>query len=97
MSKTPEYLDIQDGQIVITLEKGFEIDGVKTKSITMREPKVKDQRAVEKYKGDESDRELFMFGNLCGIAPTDFDEMTLDDYVRVQTAYQNFIKSARNI
>lgn len=96
MAKTPDYLQINEGNIVITLNAGIEIDGVKTKTLTMRAPKVKDQRAADKLAGDNSDRELFVFGNLCGIAPSDFDEMDLDDYVRVQVAYSNFIKSARN-
>lgn len=91
MSNTPEYLQINDDNIVITLKTGATIDGAKVKSITMREPTVEDNMAMDTYKGTEAEKELFIFGNLCGLAPSDLRTLTLRDYGRVQKAFQNFI------
>lgn len=86
-----DYLQINDDNIVVTLKTGMTIDGVKVKSITMREPTVEDNLAMDAFKGSDGEKELFIFGNLCGLAPTDIRTLTLRDYGRVQKAFQNFI------
>lgn len=91
MSKTPEYLDIQEGKIVITLNSGIDIDGAKVKTLTMREPVVRDNLVADSIKGTDAQKEITMFANLCGLAPNDLDEMTQRDYSRLQKAYINFI------
>ncbi|QKN87918.1 tape measure protein chaperone [Acinetobacter phage vB_AbaP_Alexa] len=91
MSNTPDFLDIHDDHIVITLKAGVEIDGAKVNALTMREPTVDDNLAMDAYKGTDAQKELFMFGNLCGVAPTDLQKLTLRDYGRVQKAFTNFI------
>lgn len=90
-TKTPEFLQINDDNIVITLKKGVEIDGAQVKALTMREPTVEDNLAMDAYKGTDAEKELFTFGNLCGVAPDDLRKLTLRDYGRVQAAFTNFI------
>lgn len=91
MSKTPEYLQINDDHIVITLQKGADIDGAIVKELTMREPTVNDNLVSDAVKGGDAEKELTMFGNLCGITPDDLKKLTLRDYKRVQVAFTNFI------
>lgn len=91
MAKTPDYLQIEEGHIIVTLNSGVTIDGAKVKTITMREPQVRDNLAADAVKGSDAQKEIAMFANLCGLAPSDFDEMTSRDYTRLQRAYVNFI------
>lgn len=91
MSKVPEYLQINEGNIVVTLATGFEIDGVPTKTVTMREPRVKDNLAMDKIKGSDAEKEIGYFANLCSLAPSDLEELTQRDYGRLQEAFKNFI------
>lgn len=90
MSNTPDYLEINDDHVVITLKKGLEIDGVKTNTITMREPTVKDTLAMDAMKGTDAQKEIGYFANLCSLAPSDLEGLTQRDYLRLQKAYQNF-------
>lgn len=91
MSKTPEYLDIQDDRIIITLKKGVEIDGVQVKAVTMREPTVNDNLAMDAIKGSDAIKEINYFANLCELAPDDIKQLTQRDYGRLQEAFKNFI------
>lgn len=91
MSNTPDYLEINDENIVITLKKGLEIDGVKTSTITMREPTVKDNLAMDAMKGTDAQKEIGYFANLCSLAPGDLENLTQRDYGRLQEAFRNFI------
>lgn len=92
MKKVPEYLKINDDNIVITLKKGVEIDGLVIKEITMREPTVQDNLAAQTAgKGSAPDTEMIMFANLCGVAPDDLKVLSLRDYNRIQAAFTNFI------
>lgn len=91
MSKTPEYLQINDDNIVIELKKGVEIEGVVVKSLTMREPTVKDNLALDALKGSDAEKEINYFANLCAQVPDDLKGLTQRDYVRLQKAYSFFI------
>lgn len=74
----------------IELAKPINIAGVETKVLRMREPTVADQLVANKFKGDDAEKELMIFANLCGIAPEDFHKMTMRDYTKVQKAYSGF-------
>lgn len=86
----PEYLEINDDNVVITLKKGADIDGVNVKVITMREPTVQDNMALDAIKGGDAVKEVTYFANLCSIAPDDIKKLTQRDYNRLQTAYGFF-------
>lgn len=90
MSKIPDYLQINEGNIVVTLHSGVTIDGAKIKTLTMREPLVQDTLAVSAISGNEAEKELGYFANLCSVAPDDLKTMTMRDYTRLQTAFGNF-------
>lgn len=75
----------------IKLSMPYKFNGVESDTLTMRRPKVKDQRLSGKVKGDTADQELALFGSLCGVAPADLDDLDIDDYVLVQGAYEAFL------
>lgn len=91
MSEVPAYLTINDDNIVIELKKGVDIDGVTVKSVTMREPTVSDNIAMDTTKGSDAIKEVTYFANLCGVAPDDLKALTFRDYSRLQKAYSFFI------
>lgn len=91
MSNIPEYLDIHDDRINITLKKGADIEGAKVKVLTMREPTVQDNLAMDAIKGSDAIKEITYFANLCQVSPEDIKKLTQRDYGRLQKAYQNFI------
>lgn len=76
----------------IKLNSPVRIDGVDITKVRMREPKVKDQLAVDKVQG-EAAKEITLFANLCELSPADIEEMVLSDYRQLQEAYQSFLPS----
>lgn len=78
-----DYVDVE-------LSRPLEIDGTKVSKLRMREPTVGDQIAVQKMKGDDTDKELAMMANLCEITPEDVQKLTLRDFRRLQEAFLGF-------
>lgn len=79
----PEYIsENQDGSLSITMKDG--------RKIVMREPRVRDQRAVAKNKTDE-ERGLALIGNLAGLSPDEIDDLTLNDQKRLGEAFERFL------
>lgn len=89
--KTPDWLNEGDGFTDVTLSRALDIGGSKVSTLRMREPRVKDQAVMSKMEGDNSDKEITLFANLCGVLPVDLNEMPVRDYSRLQTAYLAFI------
>lgn len=85
-----------DDFVDIKLDKPISIGGVQTSALRMREPTVRDQLAANKFKGDDADKELFIFANLCGVAPEDLHNMKMRDYGKLQEAYADFFGSRPN-
>ena len=56
------------------------------KIITMRKPKVKDNRAVAHIE-DDSEREIALFASLTGLRDSEIDELYMSDYNKLQEAY----------
>ncbi|RYH04136.1 phage tail assembly protein [Salipiger sp. IMCC34102] len=86
----PDYL-VRDGEtIAITFDgAGPKIDGTAVKTITMREPTVGDQLAVE---GKSAMRaEVAMFANLCDLDPETVSSLSMKHYGRLQEAYGSFL------
>ena len=86
----PEYLTENDEGLAVELRTAVEIDGQKTKQITMREPTVRDQLDVQAVKGSEAHREVTLMANLCDIAPAQVEAMTMRNYRRLQEALEVF-------
>ncbi|WP_306168636.1 phage tail assembly protein [Halomonas sp. MMSF_3323] len=83
--KTDVYSETTD----ITLSKGIDIDGARVQTITMREPTVADQLAVDGIKGNAL-REITFFANLCDLTPDDIKQLPLRDYRKLAEAFEGF-------
>jgi len=58
--------------------------------VTMREPKVKDMRAVNGI-ADELDREVAMLVNLCEMPEDEIDALSPKDFKKLDEALQDFL------
>lgn len=93
VKELPEFIqETENGDYQITLNRPIKVDGVETTTIIMREPSVQDLLAAEmQSKGKvNSNLEIQMFSNLCGITPEDIASAKLKDYKRLQAAYELF-------
>lgn len=92
----PEWLEYTDTHAVIALNVPLEVSGVKTSCLEMRRPKLKDRREADRQFGPDKaeEKEAFLFCNLTDLAPDELEEIDLDDYVRIQQAFQGFLSSA---
>ena len=75
----------------IKLNYPLTVDGKEVTEISMRRPKVKDQRNAEKSATDDAGREISLFSALTGINPEDLEELDMADYTRLQEAYRSFL------
>lgn len=97
-SDLPEWLEIVEGGAArITLNYPTEVCGVNTSVITMRRPKVRDRKEADKmFKEHEAQaKEEFIFCNLTDMSPDELDELDMDDYQRLQAAFESFLSSRR--
>ena len=62
-------------------------EGRTVSSLTMRRPKVRDERVAE----DEADQEIALFANLCEVSPDTVHELDMADYRKLQEAFVGFI------
>ena len=74
----------------ITLEYPVMVDGTTHTTLTMRRPRVRDERDARRGGGDAVDQELRLFGNLCEVAPGVMEALDAADYDRLQDAYFDF-------
>lgn len=88
--KLPEYLNETDEGLSIELKTPVEIDGAETKTVTMREPTVRDQLDVQAVKGSEAHREVTLMANLCTLTTGQVEAMTMRNYRRLQEALEVF-------
>lgn len=88
----PDYIkDNQDGTVTITFAKPHTVNGEQVAAVTMREPLVEDQLAVQGRTSNGAQFELSLFAQLCDFAPDDFKSMTMRNYIRLQKGYSFFI------
>lgn len=92
-AKKIDYLEkSSDGATVdIKLRRSYEFNGVKTSSIRMREPTVRDQLTTSEMQGSDARREIATFANLCDVKPSDIESLSMADYQRIQMAYGSFL------
>jgi hypothetical protein len=91
-SKDPNWLTYDEKTSVATVRfhRPVEMNGIKLDKLTLREPMVSDLRLAKKQAPDDDEqREWIVFSHLSNgaAAPGDFENMTLKNYRRVQTAY----------
>jgi len=75
-------------QEIIPLEEEVEVNGVKYKELTMRRPKVKDQRTAKKMANNDADYEAILFANLCEVDVAVIDELYTTDLHKLQAFYR---------
>ncbi len=92
-TKKIDYLNkTADGAHVdITLRRAYELNGVKTSTLRMREPTVRDQLTTSEMQGSDARREVATFANLCDVRPIDIESLSMADYQRLQMAYGSFL------
>ena len=87
-TQTPE-----GNTITVQLKYGVEDSGVTLPALTMRRPKVKDQLRAQKLSGvSDAEREVRLFADLCMVPPATIEDLDLEDYNALQTAFQGFSK-----
>ena len=75
----------------ISLEYAITVDGVTTKALTLRRPKVKDMLSVDKASDSAAQKEIHLFANLCEVPMQNLLELDMRDYGQLQAAYQDFL------
>lgn len=67
--------------------KKIEING---KEVTVREPKVRDVRAVAHLQNEE-EKEVHLIANITGLSVDEIDDLGLKDYKKLQKELQDFL------
>ena len=75
----------------IKLKFPLTVNGAPVTQVNLRRPKVRDMRAAQKAGGSNADVEIRLLTNLCELAPSDFDDMDVVDYLKIQKAYEGFL------
>jgi len=60
------------------------------RTVTMREPKVRDIRALKDLKTQE-EKEMALICNLTGLTQDELDELSLKDYAKLSKALEDFL------
>lgn len=74
----------------IELEFPIEIDGVKTDTLHLRRPKVRDIIVSQKGKKSDVEQEVTLISNLCEINPAAVEELDAADYKRLSERLMDF-------
>ena len=77
----------------IKLEYPIISDGKKLEAITMRRPKVRDQLLADKASGQDAEKEVALFANLCELPPDAIEDLDMVDYQTIQGTYSGFLSS----
>lgn len=75
----------------IKLEYPITVNGQEYTQLTMRRPKVRDQKAAASQGKNDADREIALFANLCEVEPDLIEELDMTDYSVIQETYQDFL------
>lgn len=74
----------------IELDFPIQVSGVEVKHLIMRRPKVRDEVAYTKCKGDDSDKTMQLLSSLCEVAQDDLLELDAADFAKLEKQYQDF-------
>lgn len=77
-------------ELKIELGMPITINNAAVAEITMRYPTVKDRLDADAYEGTMAEQELFLLARISGLAPDDFHQMHMADYMQCQTALKKF-------
>ncbi|WP_281680178.1 phage tail assembly protein [Synergistes jonesii] len=82
-------------KVAIELSYPIAIDATEVKVLQMRRPKVADVLLLQKQQGQEAEKEIKLFANLCEISPDDIGRLDMMDYAKLQEQYANFMAPER--
>lgn len=77
--------------VKVELSAPVTIAGVKTSTVSMRAPKVRDMLIMDKNGGSDAEKEIRLIASLTDLTPDAIEEMTLADYGKLQQAYRGFL------
>ncbi len=84
-------------RIQIKLATPIEINGVKSNTLTLREPTVGDSLDVHKLEPNDDDlREVLMLARLAEVSPEDLKRMSMKDFRRLQKGYLRLVASDKD-
>ena len=75
----------------IALDFPILVGGVLTSSLTIRRPKVGDQKARQLSGKSDTESEMDLFSNLLQITPMELQALDLLDYGKIAEAYISFL------
>ena len=87
-------MSLPDNSKALTVEINLDfpilIGGVPTSTLTLRRPKVADQKARQLSKKSDAESEMDLFANLLQITPAELLELDMADYGKISEAYISF-------
>lgn len=76
----------------IQLNYPVTINGVETDQLTIRRPKVRDIKLMDKHKGDIS-KSIGLLSALCEVPPEAIEELDAEDFAKVSARVAGFMPS----
>jgi len=80
-------------ELTVTFDYAVSIKGSEVTELTIRKPKIKDMRNMDKYSGDEMDKEIWMLSNLTRASISDLENLDKDQYELIQEAWGKYAVS----
>ena len=75
----------------IELAYPVSVSGIETNELYMRRPRVRDMLVGEKKNKSDAEKEILLFANLCEVDPEVIESLDMQDYGKLQQAYQDFL------
>lgn len=91
----PDYSFLPD--VAIPLVFPIEISGVPCSQLTLRRPKVKDNKFINKLKCADEDRGHRMLAHLTGLSPDEFDQLDVADVATMGEWLELFTSAKREL
>ncbi|MFJ3259832.1 phage tail assembly protein [Pseudomonas sp. NPDC086581] len=88
----PIWLTLTADGATVQLSRPTEFNGVRTDTIALRSPTVRDIRAASKLASDDDERELQLFASLAQVGRAELEALKLTDYQRLQAAYFRLVQ-----
>lgn len=76
--------------VSVQLSQPILVENEEVTELTLREPTVKDMRAVGKIE-DDMEQSIDMIGRLSGLAPSSLDQVKARDFVRLSAVVADFL------
>lgn len=74
----------------IKLKHSLLVDGREITEVTLRRPKVRDLRNMDKQKGSDMEKTLWMIGSLSEMTPAEVDEIDAEDLEAISGVIAGF-------